>query len=197
MDVSPIDRIHAWRVNGLEVRSGDLLFTRDGGDAPFTGQFWWVVGKLLPGEADHVVVYAGPGGRCVEAGATGKVIAFEAVDPWQAAAMFAARGFLDRLHGAGSPLAGRGLPAGEEEAARLDVANYCLEQARDKKPYNLNFLDSETEQAFYCSQLAYKAYQRRGVNLNTGMVLDRGLPWTKSIIYPQEVWEGCADRRRA
>jgi len=31
------------------------------------------------------------------------------------------------------------------------------------KPYNLNFFDPETAKAFYCSQLAYKAYQSVGL----------------------------------
>jgi len=37
------------------------------------------------GDVDHVVIYVGPGGRCVEAGAKGKVITFDIIDnAWNA-----------------------------------------------------------------------------------------------------------------
>ena len=57
------------------------------------------------------------------------------------------------------------------------------------KPYNLNFLNPENEDSFYCSQLAYKAYQQIGINLNTGLTMEN-LPGTNAIIYPQEIWDG-------
>ena len=62
------------------------------------------------------------------------------------------------------------------------------------KPYNLNFFDAETEDAFYCSQLAYKAYLRHGINFNSGTAI-AGLPLSERIIYPQEVWENCEHTR--
>jgi uncharacterized protein YycO len=62
------------------------------------------------------------------------------------------------------------------------------------KRYNLNFLNAETDEAFYCSQLVYKAYQRVGINLNTGLAMEN-LPGTNLIIYPQEIWSGCVHRR--
>ena len=61
------------------------------------------------------------------------------------------------------------------------------------KPYNLNFLNAETEESFYCSQLAYKAYQRIGVNLNTGLAIEQ-LPGTNAIVYPQEIWDRFSHR---
>ena len=61
------------------------------------------------------------------------------------------------------------------------------------KPYNLNFLNAETEEAFYCSQLAYKAYQQIGIDLNTGLTMEQ-LPGTNAIIYPQEIWNGFSHR---
>ena len=82
-------------------------------------------------------------------------------------------------------------PLAEDEDVRGVVAAYCLAQLG--KPYNLNFLDAETENAFYCSQLAYKAYQRVGINLNTGLAMEQ-LPGTNAIIYPQEIWSGFAHR---
>ena len=71
--------------------------------------------------------------------------------------------------------------------ARSLVAQYCLAQLG--KPYNLNFLNAETEQSFYCSQLAYKAYKQIGIDLNTGLAMEQ-LPGTNEIIYPQEIWNG-------
>ena len=55
----------------------------------------------------------------------------------------------------------------------------------------MNFLDSDTEEAFYCSQLLYRAYLPHGINLNTGMDVPN-IPGTDSIIHPQEIWSGCA-----
>jgi len=74
---------------------------------------------------------------------------------------------------------------------RQTIAAYCLAQVG--KPYNLNFLNAETEEAFYCSQLAYKAYQQIGINLNTGLAMEQ-LPGTNAIIYPQEIWNGFSHR---
>ncbi len=70
---------------------------------------------------------------------------------------------------------------------RSQVAAYCLAQV--SKPYNLNFLNAETDEAFYCSQLAYKAYQQIGIGLNTGLAMEQ-LPGTNAIVYPQEIWSG-------
>jgi uncharacterized protein YycO len=69
-----------------------------------------------------------------------------------------------------------------------------LTQAALQKPYNINYLDSQTEDAFYCSQLAYQAYLRHGIDLNTGLSIPN-LKGTESIIYPQEMWAGCFHRR--
>ena len=43
------------------------------------GEFWRLVGRLVPGDVDHVMMYVGPGGRCIEAGSRG-VIAFDMPD---------------------------------------------------------------------------------------------------------------------
>ena len=86
------------------------------------------------------------------------------------------------------PLADIGLTIGEENEIRVGVAAYCLSQLG--KPYNLNFLDPEREDAFYCSQLAYKAYQPWHINLNTGLFMEQ-IPGTNQIIYPQEIAQSC------
>ncbi len=189
--------IYSYKVNGLSVKTGDLICTVDGGDSILAGQFWWLVGKIIPGDVDHIVIYVGPDGRCVEAGARGRVITFEmASTEWEAGEMLARRKIDDRLYGIADPLSGRGLSRTKENEIRESVAKYCLAQAKARKPYNFNFLNSSTEQAFYCSQLAYVAYLKHGIDLNTGIGVPK-IPGTSSIIYPQEVWEGCSKNRPA
>jgi len=187
-------RVATTYLNGLPLRTGDLIFTVDGNRDSFVGEFWLIVGRMIPGVVDHVVIYLGPGGRCIEAGARGEVIAFDLVGRrWDSNAMAAQRGLIDRLYGIADPIEGRGIAPEREQEIRLQVADYCLRQVG--KPYNLNFLDSETEDAFYCSQLVYKAYLRSGIDLNQG----RGIPGfepSRSIIFPQEVWEACPMKAR-
>jgi hypothetical protein len=111
---------------------------------------------------------------------------------WNTEQMALQRGLLfDTFYGVASPLEGLGLSEGEEFELRSTVAAYCLAQVG--KPYNLNFLNTETEGSFYCSQLAYKAYEQVGINLNTGLAMEQ-LPGTNAIIYPQEIWNGFSHR---
>ncbi|HSG44085.1 MAG TPA: YiiX/YebB-like N1pC/P60 family cysteine hydrolase [Anaerolineales bacterium] len=151
------------------------------------GEFWRLIGRLVPGDVDHVAIYIGPDGRCVEAGARG-VITFDVPNVWDTERMALQRGLLfDTLYGISSPLSGLDLSKTEEHALRKRVAAYCLAQVG--KPYNLYFLNPETEESFYCSQLAYKAYQQVGIDLNTGLAMEQ-IPGTNAIIYPQEIWSG-------
>jgi len=53
--------VDEYTVNGLKLRSGDLICTTDGGGELLVGQFWRLVGKLIPGDVDHIVIYTGPG----------------------------------------------------------------------------------------------------------------------------------------
>jgi hypothetical protein len=188
--------VHAYAIEGLAVQTGDLICTTDGGTEDITGQFWRLIGKLIPGDVDHIVVYVGPGGRCVEAGARGRVITFDIIDHrWDEKRMRRRRGpFADVFYGVAYPLASKDVDPAREAEIREDVAAYCLRQTALKKPYNLNFLNSSTEDAFYCSQLAYKAYLRNGIDLNTGAKAFN-IPGTKSIILPQEIWDGCKHRK--
>jgi hypothetical protein len=184
--------IHTYTINGLPLETGDLLCTMNGKPDILPGEFWRLVGRLVPGDVDHVAVYVGPEGRCVEAGARG-VITFEVKhDRWDSAKLIAQRGLiLDEFYGAAYPLGGREMAEEEETLIREQVAEYCLAQVG--KPYNLNFLDPDRDESFYCSQLAYKAYLPFGINLNTGLALEM-LPGTNQIIYPQEIWSGCMHR---
>jgi cell wall-associated NlpC family hydrolase len=180
--------IYTYQIEGIAVQTGDIICTRNGKPDILPGEFWRLIGRLVPGDVDHVAVYIGPNGRCIEAGGRG-VIKFTVFDgQWNTERMARRRGLLfDTFYGVSSPI--DGLTASEEEQAELraQVAAYCLAQVG--KPYNLNFLNAETEEAFYCSQLAYKAYQQIGINLNTGLAMEQ-LPGTNAIVYPQEIWDG-------
>jgi len=184
--------IHTTQINGLSLRTGDIVCTMNGKPDILPGEFWRLVGRLVPGDVDHVAIYLGPQGLCAEAGALG-VVTFEVQGGnWEAEHMLRERGHLvDTFYGVAYPLAERGLSPELEEQIRADIAAFCLAQVG--KPYNLNFLNAETEEFFYCSQLVYKAYQRVGINLNTGLAMEE-LPGTNLIIYPQEIWEGSIHR---
>jgi hypothetical protein len=184
--------IYSYEINGLTVETGDIICTTDGDVSSIPGHFWFLIGKLIPGDVDHVVVYVGPEGRCVEAGAKGRVITFNIKNnTWDANKMVNQRGpLIDVFYGVAYPLARSHLAPETKLKTRESVARYCLKQAKAKKPYNFDFLDSKTEKGFYCSQLAYKAYLRNGINLNTGKGVSK-ISGTESIIFPQEIWDGC------
>jgi hypothetical protein len=185
--------IHTYQIEDIALQTGDIICTMNGKPDILPGEFWRLVGRLVPGDVDHVAIYLGPNGRCVEAGAHG-VIKFTVFNGlWDTERMARRRGHLfDTFYGVASPLDGLGLSDGEEFEMRKTVASYCLAQVG--KPYNLNFLNAETEEAFYCSQLAYKAYQQVGIDLNTGLAIEQ-LPGTNNIVYPQEIWDGCSHRK--
>lgn len=186
--------VHAFEINGLPVRTGDLICTTDGGGKGLAGLFWRIVGKIIPGKVDHIAVYVGPEGRCSEAGAKG-VITFDMKgDAWDPMEMKDRRGLLDTLYGIAYPLADKNFSTERENEIREGVARYCLEQAAVEKPYNINFFDPKTEKAFYCSQLAYKAYMQFGIDLNSGKGAPP-IPGTSAIVFPQEIWSGCVNRR--
>ena len=185
--------IHTYQIEGIALQTGDIICTMNGKPDILPGEFWRLVGRLVPGDVDHVAVYLGPQGRCVEAGAHGviKFTVFNGI--WDTERMARRRGHLfDTFYGVASPLDGLGASEEEEIQMRQTVTAYCLAQVG--KPYNLNFLNAETEEAFYCSQLAYKAYQQVGINLNTGLAMEQ-LPGTNNIVYPQEIWDGFSHRR--
>jgi cell wall-associated NlpC family hydrolase len=180
--------IYTYQIEGVALQTGDIICTMNGKPDILPGEFWRFIGRLVPGDVDHVAIYLGPDGQCVESGARG-VITFDIPNRhWNTERMARQRGLLfDTFYGVASPI--DGLQAGEidESEMRTQVAAYCLGQVG--KPYNLNFLNAETEDAFYCSQLAYKAYQQIGIDLNTGLAMEQ-LPGTNGIIYPQEIWNG-------
>ena len=189
--------MHEYEIGGIKLKTGDLICTQDGStdNTDIRGQFWRLLGMIIPGDVDHIVIYVGPDGRCVEAGAKGKVITFEIFDHvWDYRKMFDVRGIMDNLYGIAYPLERLTLTDAAEARMREHVGEYCLRQAAAEKPYNLNFMNSSTEDAFYCSQLAYAAYLKEGIDLNTGKGVP-AIPGTESIIFPQEIWEGCGHRK--
>lgn len=185
--------IHSYEINGMLVQTGDIICIMNGKPDILPGEFWRLVGRLVPGDVDHVAIYLGPNGRCAEAGAKG-VITFEVPNGnWDTERMARQRGLLfDTFYGVVSPLDVLGYSEEDEHNMRITIAKYVLAQVG--KPYNLNFFNAETDEAFYCSQLVYKAYQTIGIDMNTGLAMEQ-LPGTNQIIYPQEIWEGFSHRK--
>ncbi len=183
--------VHSYSINGIPVQTGDVICVSDGGAPVLAGQFWRLLGKLIPGDIDHVIVYIGPDGRCVESGPKGVVTFTVESGSWDTLAMRKQRhGIIDSFYGISYPLMRDDLSDSRQTEIREGVASYCLGQAAEKKPYNLNFIDSKRTDAFYCSQLVYLAYFPFGIDLNT----NRGvpdIPGTENIIFPQEIWDGC------
>jgi hypothetical protein len=184
--------VYTYQINGLKVQTGDVLCTTNGKPNILPGEFWRLVGRLVPGDVDHVAMYLGPEGRCIESGARG-VVTFEIHDGcWEPEHTMPERGMLvDTFYGVAYPLEGRALSPEMEQQVRGDIAAFVLRQVG--KTYNLNFLNTNNDKSFYCSQLIYRAYLRCGINLNTGLAME-GLPGTNVIIFPQEIWSGCIHR---
>lgn len=184
---------YTYQIEGLTLQTGDVICTMNGKPDILPGEFWRLVGRLVPGDVDHVAIYLGPDGRCIEAGARGVITFNVPHGHWDTERMAPQRGHLfDSFYGVASPLDVHGLAEQDEHEMRARVSAYCLAQVG--KPYNLNFLNAETEESFYCSQLAYKAYQQIGIDLNTGLAIEQ-IPGTNAIIYPQEIWRGFSHRQ--
>ena len=144
-------------------------------DAFLKSHFKTIFSATTPAELDAAVLARSRGVGATVMGAR-----------WEAHEKFAERGFIDSFLGGVSPLAAKDLSPEQERNYRLAVAAYC--EAQVGKPYNFNFPDPETEERFYCSQLAYRAYLTVGVNLNTG--LDNRPPYLPdSIVFPEEIWQ--------
>ena len=139
-----MDTIYTYQINGMLVQTGDIMCTMNGKPDILPGEFWRLVGRLVPGDVDHVAVYLGPDGRCAEAGARG-VITFDVPNgDWDTERMARQRGMLfDTFYGIVSPLDVLGYSDDDEVHMRTAVAQYILAQLG--KPYNLNFLNAETE----------------------------------------------------
>jgi hypothetical protein len=187
--------IYTHEFEGVRARSGDILFTRDGTPGSLFGGLWGLLGRILPGDLDHVALYVGPGVRFIESAAKGVVVCEMPGPGWNAAACAGERLLLDELVGIADPLASRGLPPEDQNRIRESVVAYCLEQVAERKPYNVNFFDPGTDGAFYCSQLVYKAYLPQGINLHGRSEADE-LPFAQGIVFPEDIWNACHERNR-
>ncbi len=189
----PISAVYTHRFNGLPVQTGDVLCTHDGVEGSLFGQFWRLMGKLTPGEVDHCVLYLGPGGRCVESALRGVLLYEMPGEEWDARPLEKKRRMLDTLVGIAYPLEGRNLSPEEERRIRTNVAAFCRDKVAQRKAYNLNFFDPQTDGAYYCSQLIYKAYLTQGIDLNTNQGVP-GDPLLGRIVFPMEIWNGLPHR---
>jgi hypothetical protein len=183
-------RIDTFQLHGVTLRSGDLICTRDGNQHALFSIAYKALGVIIPGPIDHVAIYVGPGPRFIEAGPFG-VLDFELPgNTWDSAAIFHRRMIADTIYGIADPTKLHGFSPAMENAIRYEVVQFCNQQAEARRPYNINFFDSANQDAFYCSQLAYAAYKRHGINLNTGQGIPE-LPGVGSIIFPTEIWHAC------
>lgn len=185
--------IHTDVFNGLPVKTGDILCTRDGADHNWFGLFWKLVGYLVPGPIDHVILYVGPHGRCVEAGGRGVIDFIMPYETWDASAVEDQRLLADTLVGVSYPLQGLDLSVDEEERIRHAVAHYCLDHVG--KPYNVNFLNVVTNEAFYCSQLIYLAYREAGIDLGVRPIRlftePPGEEQVPLVLLPTQIMQNC------
>ena len=101
--------IYEYEISGLKLQTGDLICATDGDDADLNGQFWRLLGKLMLGDVEHIVVYVGPGGRCVEAGAKGMVIALDMIgSTWDSRKITEQGGGCSLMRSMGSLIPSRG-----------------------------------------------------------------------------------------
>ena len=175
--------VYEYTINGRPLKTGDIISTKDGNNSIYTLGFH-VLGILIPGTVDHTVMYVGPGGLCVESGMRG-VIAFTAASKWDSDAMYKQRGLADTFYAASSVFPRNNITGDEENSIRSFVRAYVLGSVG--KPYNFDFLHPDTESRVYCSQLAYLAYKKVGIDLNVGCF---PIPGFNKIVFPQEILDG-------
>lgn len=188
--------IYTHNFNGLSLQTGDILCMRNGTGYNWFSRLWEMIGYLVPGRVDHTILYVGPRGRCIEALTKGVSEFIMPGDTWDAAKLGSTRLYYDTLIGVAYPLQGLGLSAQEEMRIRTGVANYCLAQIG--KPYNANFLNTVTDESFYCSQLIYLAYRQFGVDLGASPVrlVADGVDQQAAplLILPTALLDNCAHR---
>jgi hypothetical protein len=180
--------IHRHRINGVPVRTGDLLCTRDGDSKGMIGAVWKAIGALVPGEIDHCALYIGPGIRFIEADARGVSVLSMPGHEWNAELLFRRRLFVDTFIGVAYPLADRRIPQRQQDRIRLSVARYCLAQHASGKPFNFNLLDATNPRRTYCSQLIVEAYRSQGIQLDSkrGTGSSRAL---RRAVLPEALWQ--------
>jgi len=185
---------NVYEMDGLPIRTGDILCMRDGGRRGVLERLWTAIGALIPGEVDHCALYVGPEGRFVEADAHGVTVLTMPGTHWDARVLVRQRLFVDTLVGVAYPLQGKGLPAPEEARIRDSVAAYCLAQAAADKPFNFNLFNATNPNRTYCSQLIAEAYRSQGIELTRRQPV-AGLRIFRRAIFPEALWAGSPHRR--
>ena len=172
-------------LEGTVIRTGDIIATVDGG-ASIYGALFRLIGEIVTGKPDHLVLYLGPDGICVEAAPRGVNLFRFFGGRWDSRRMQGQRGVVDKLYGTGDAVGGRLDDPGKSDAVREAVRAFVLDQVG--KPYNMNFLEPEQEHVFYCSQLVWAAFHKAGVDLHPKFTawLHSLLP--HRVITPEEVW---------
>ena len=187
---------HVDEMDGLPIRTGDILCMRDGGRRGVYARLWMAFGALIPGEIDHCALYVGPNGRFVEADIHGVTVLTMPGNHWDSHSLVRKRLFIDTLVGVAYPLQGRGLARHEETRIRGEIAKYCLTQAIARKPFNFNFFDATKPNRAYCSQLIADAYRSQGIELNSKPAVPR-LGIFRRAVFPETLWAGSPHRRVA
>lgn len=186
--------IYEYILNNLRLQTGDIICTTNGIKNSYLGRFWQWVGGTIPGKVDHVAIYIGPNGRCVEAGTNGVTIFEIAENRWDAEKMYFQRELLDTFVGVAYPLAQRPFHSKTIDQIRAGVAHFCLTQAINQKPYNPLFFAPQIDAAYYCSQLIYRAYLSYGIDLSLGPSITP-VPNDAQIVLPQAIWQNVLERK--
>jgi len=187
--------IYEYMLNNTRLQTGDIICTTNGAKNSLLGQFWQWVGGFIPGEVDHMAIYIGPDGRCIEAAVKG-VISFEILDnQWDAEKMYPQRQLLDKPIGIAYPLAKQPFQPKTIEQIRAGVAYFCIAQELYEKPYNPLYFDPQLNSAYYCSQLMYKAYLAYGIDLSIGPSVTP-VPHDAQVVLPQAIWQNVHERKR-
>jgi hypothetical protein len=97
---------HVYEIDGLPIRTGDILCMRDGGRRGAFERLCMAFGALIPGEIDHCALYVGPNGRFVEADIHGVTVLTMPGNHWDAQTLERKLLFVDSL--VAYPLQGRG-----------------------------------------------------------------------------------------
>lgn len=76
--------IYSCEINTTSLKTGDVICAMNGKPDILPGEFWRLIGMLVPGDVEHAALYLGPQGHCIEAGTLG-VVTFEIRDGlWEA-----------------------------------------------------------------------------------------------------------------
>src|SRR5512143_1188672 len=111
--------IYTYQIEGIAVQTGDVICTTNGKPDILPGELWRLVGRLVPGDVDHIAIYLGPEGRWIEDGGLGVVTFVVRDGQWDAEAMMVERGHLgDTFYGIASPLDALDVNEAEEALMR-------------------------------------------------------------------------------